>query len=126
MRIVPYSNTLETLAWMDEDNDAPQTINIAIAKKHEAQDEYIQLIVWFAPAIKCVAYWNKSRELNVTELLTVSDEAFIIVCLISYGCCWMTMHKNLVAAWNNRTDPLEELPVRQYLKYENAFIHELY
>ena len=126
MRIVPYSDTLETLTWMDEDNEAPDTINRAIAEKHEAQDEYIQLIVWFAPAIKHVAYWNKSRESNVTELLTVSDEAFIIVCLISYGHHWMTMHKNLVAAQNNRTDPLEELPVRQYLKYENAFIHELY
>ena len=32
MRTVPYSNTLETLAWMDEDNEAPETINIAIAK----------------------------------------------------------------------------------------------
>ena len=111
---------------MNEDNEAPETINRAIAEKCKAQDEYIQLIVWFAPAIKCVAYWNKSRELNVTELLTVSDEAFLIVCLISYGCHWMIMHKNLVAAWNNRTDPLEELLVRQYLKYENAFINEFY
>jgi hypothetical protein len=58
-----------------------QLANKTIAKKCEAQNEYIQLIVQFAPAIKCVTYWNKSRELKVTELLTVSDEAFLSLCL---------------------------------------------
>jgi hypothetical protein len=37
---------------MDEDANAPQTINKAIAKKRQAAEEYIQLIARFAPAIK--------------------------------------------------------------------------
>ena len=112
------SNTHENVVWMDEDSNAHEVINTAISKKWEAKEEYIQLILWFASAIKCVAYWNKSRDLKVTKLLTVSDEAFIIVCLISYGAHWITMHKNQMATQVD-SDALQEkllvsAPVRDF------------
>jgi hypothetical protein len=37
---------------MDEESNACEVINTAISRKREAQEEYIQLICQFAPAIK--------------------------------------------------------------------------
>ena len=102
---------LPSSAWMDEDENALQTINNAIKQKCEAKDEHIQLISQFAPAIKCVSFWNKNKDQKVTELLTVSDEAFLIMCIISYGLHWIAMHRNIVTEWNNSDASLEELPV---------------
>lgn len=96
---------------MKEDSQACQVMNKAIANKRNAPSEYIQLVTRFAPAIKRVAQWNKSRELKVTELLTVSDEAFLIVCLISYGPRWIVMHRNFAATKGRSNANEEELPV---------------
>ena len=109
-----YSHPLSNLAWLDEDAAAPQKVNKAIANKCEAQEDYIQLIIEFALAIKHLTYWNKNKDQKVTELLTVSDEAFLIVCLISYGPHWITMHKNLVATQDNSDVIQEKLRESQY------------
>jgi hypothetical protein len=96
---------------MDENSNACEVINTAISRKREVQEQYIQLIRRFAPAVKRVDQWNKIRHLSVTESLTVSDEAFVISCLISYGARWITMHKNKLAKQEDSDAPQESLPV---------------
>jgi hypothetical protein len=111
------SNTTVTIAWMDEDSNACEVINTAISRKRQAQEQYIQLIRRFAPAVKRVDQWNKIRHLSVTESLTVSDKAFVILCLISYGARWITMHKNKLAKQEDSDAPQESLPVSIHLMF---------
>jgi len=96
---------------MREDPQACKVMNRAMASKRKTPSEYIQLVTRFAPAIKRVAQWNKSRDLKVTELLTVSDEAFLIVCLISYGPRWIAMHQNFQGGKDGNTCNDKNLPV---------------
>ena len=96
---------------MEEDENALQTINSVIEQKHEAKDDYIQLISHFTPAIKHVAYWNKNKDRKITELLTVSDEAFLIVCIINDGLHWITMHRNIAEKWDDVNACPDQLPV---------------
>jgi len=96
---------------MEEDENALQMINSAIKQKCEAKDDYIQLISHFAPVIKHVAYWNKNKDRKITELLTVSDEAFLILCIINYGPHWIAMHRNMAENWDNDSACPDQLPV---------------
>ena len=114
------NTTLTATAWMDEDSNACMVINTAISRKREAQEQYIKLIRRFAPAVKRVAQWNKIRHLSVTESLTVSDEAFVISWLISYGARWITMHKNKLAKQEDSDAPQESLPVSIHLMFLNS------
>ena len=84
---------------MEEDENALQMINSAIKQKCEAKDE--QLIGHLAQAIKHVAYWNKNKDRKITELLTVSDETFLTVCIINYGPHWIAMHRNMAENRDN-------------------------
>jgi hypothetical protein len=96
---------------MEEDENALQMINSVIKHKCEAKDDYIQLISHFAPAIKRVAYWNKNKDRKITELLTASDKAFLIVCIIDYGPRWIAMHRNIAEKWDDVNACPDRLPV---------------
>jgi len=100
-------------AWIKVDEDeALDIINTAIHCKrgsettekseHEEQceenskggDEYIEFIAKFGPAMAGVSYWNNNKANTVvSELLTVSDEAFIHLCIINYGQTWKAQEK---------------------------------
>ena len=55
----------------------------------ESRDDYIKFISHFAPALTGVAFWNNNKMIKpVSELLTVSDEAFLLLCIINYSATW--------------------------------------
>jgi hypothetical protein len=100
-------------AWIKKDEKEASTINtIAIHCKrgsgstekmeHEEQlkdysisgDEYIKFIAKFGPAMAGVSYWNYNKaNIVVSELLTVTDEAFIHLCIINYAKTWKAQEK---------------------------------
>ena len=52
-------------------------------------NDYIKFISHFAPALTGVAFWNNNKMIKpVSELLTVTDEAFILICIINYSATW--------------------------------------
>ena len=52
-------------------------------------DEYINFISHFASALTGVTFWNNNKMTKpVSELLTVTDEAFILLCIINYSATW--------------------------------------
>ena len=57
-------------------------------------NEYIKFIDHFSPALTGVAFWNSNKTTkHVSELLTVTDEAFIHVCIINYSATWKAQEK---------------------------------
>jgi hypothetical protein len=73
----------------DEDDEAVVTMTEAIIHRHKAPEEYIQLLNHFGPALKGTLYWSNNKTTKTTsELLTISDEAFIAICIINYGDRW--------------------------------------
>ena len=56
--------------------------------------EYIKFISHFAPALTGVTFWNKNKMTKpVSELLTVTDEAFLLLCIINYSATWKAQEK---------------------------------
>jgi hypothetical protein len=59
------------------------------------EDKYIKFIAKFGPAMTGVSYWNNNKaNIIVSELLTVTDEAFIHLCMINYAPTWKAQHLN--------------------------------
>ncbi len=57
-------------------------------------DNYIQFLCNFGPAITGTSFWNNNRmSKSANELLTISDEAFIHLCIINYSATWMAQDK---------------------------------
>ena len=69
-------------AWIKEDEDeALNTMQHALVFKRENVNEYIKFINHFGPALTGVAAWNNNKttgKKGPSELLTVTDEAFIL------------------------------------------------
>jgi hypothetical protein len=72
-----------------EEDEAVQTMTEAITHRCKAAEEYVQLIHHYGPALKGTMYWTNNKTIKtVNELLTISDEAFIAICIINYGGHW--------------------------------------
>jgi hypothetical protein len=70
-------------------NEATNIMQSALAFHRVNSDEYITFISHFAPALTGVTFWNKNRMTKpISELLTVTDEAFLLLCLINYSATW--------------------------------------
>jgi hypothetical protein len=55
---------------------------------------YVQFLCNFGPAITRMLFWNnKKMSKCANELLTISDEAFIHLCIINYSATWMAQEK---------------------------------
>ena len=55
---------------------------------------YIQFLCNFGPAITGTSFWNNNKmSKSANELLTISDEAFIHLCIINYSATWMAQEK---------------------------------
>ena len=66
----------------------------ALVFKRKNVNEYIKFINHFGPALRGMAFWNNNKTTKlVSELLTVTDEAFIHLCIINYSATWKAQEK---------------------------------
>ena len=57
-------------------------------------DTYIKFYIYFGPALTGVTFWNNNKNTKMAnELLTISDEAFIHLCIINYSATWKAQEK---------------------------------
>lgn len=82
-------------AWIKEDAIAALDImQDALCFKCENKDGYIKFISHFGPALTGMAFWNNNKTTKlVSELLTITDEAFIHLCIINYSATWKAQEK---------------------------------
>jgi hypothetical protein len=70
-------------------NEASDIMQSALCYKREVTDKYILFLNHFGPALTGVALWNNNKTTKpVSEMLTVTDEAFIHLCIINYSATW--------------------------------------
>lgn len=71
---------------MDEATDIMQ---VALCFKRQNKEKYIQFLSHFGPALTGMAIWNNNKTTKlVSELLSITDEAFIHLCIINYSATW--------------------------------------
>lgn len=84
-------------AWIKEEgDDALDTMQHGITFKRKQVHQYIKFINHFGPALTGVATWNNNKTTGnkaPSELLTVTDEAFIHLCIINYSATWKAQEK---------------------------------
>jgi hypothetical protein len=57
-------------------------------------DIYVQFLCNFGPAITGTSFWNNNKmNKSANELLTISSEAFIHLCIINYSATWKAQEK---------------------------------
>ena len=57
-------------------------------------NEYIKFISHFGPALRGMAFWNANKTTKlVSELITITDEAFIHLCIINYSATWKAQER---------------------------------
>ena len=83
------------LAWIKEDmNAALEIMQTALQYKRHHMNEYATFINHFGPALMGMAFWNNNKTTKlVSELLTITDEAFIHLCIINYSATWKAQEK---------------------------------
>jgi len=61
----------------------------ALCYKRKERNDYIKFISHFGPALTGTAFWNNNKTTKLlSELLTITDEAFIHLCIINYSATW--------------------------------------
>jgi len=66
----------------------------ALTFKRQHESSYIQFLSHFGPALTGMAFWNNNKTTKlVGELLTITDEAFILLCIINYSATWKAQEK---------------------------------
>ena len=93
---VPHcSHYCSRQAWIKEDeNEALDIMQDALNYKRKERNEYIKFISHFGPALTGTAFWNTNKTTKlVSELLTITDEAFIHLCIINYSATWKAQEK---------------------------------
>ena len=82
---------------MKEDEDeALDNVQDALLnkRKNNKNDSYIKFISHFGPALTGTAFWNNNKNTKlVSEILTITDEAFIHLCIINYSATWKAQEK---------------------------------
>ena len=67
----------------------------ALSLKCQKTNEYIKFISHFGPALTGTAFWNNNKTIKLlSELLTITDEAFIHLCIINYSATWKAQEQN--------------------------------
>jgi len=83
-------------AWIKEDDEEALSImqDALYQKREENMDAYIKFISHFGPALTGTTFWNNNRTTKlVSDLLTITDEAFIHLCIINYSATWKAQDK---------------------------------
>ena len=76
---------------------------------YENREAYIKFIGKFGPAMTGVSFWNNNKTNTVlSELLTVTDEAFIHLCMVNYAPTWKAQEKQKSGETNIRV-PVSEI-----------------
>ena len=66
----------------------------ALNFKCKERNDYIKFISRFGPALTGTTFWNTNKTTKlVSELLTITDEAFIHLCIINYSATWKAQEK---------------------------------
>ena len=67
----------------------------ALTFKRQHESSYIQFLSHFGPALTGMAFWNNNNKTTklVGELLTITDEAFILLWIINYSATWKAQEK---------------------------------
>jgi hypothetical protein len=66
----------------------------ALLFKRHTESAYIKFISHFGPAVTGMVFWNNNKTTKrVSELLTITDEAFIHLCIINYSATWKAQEK---------------------------------
>ena len=66
----------------------------ALLSKCQKTMDYIKFISHFGPALMGATLWNNNKTTKlVSELLTITDEAFIHLCIINYSATWKAQEK---------------------------------
>ena len=81
------------LAWMKDENKAGgKRLAKAITQRRNAPTEYTQMLLHFGPALKGSKNWHAAKAvMPIDQLLTISDEAFLAVCIINYSQHWKAL-----------------------------------
>jgi hypothetical protein len=81
----------------EDEEEACRTMQSALTLKrnqHTNYEDYVKFISQFGPALTGMAFWNNNKATKmVSELLTISDEAFIHLCIINYSATWKAQEK---------------------------------
>ena len=84
-------------AWIrkDGEEDARSTMTECLNLIHQNnQDNYIKFIRHYGPALAGIRVWNQNKAVKtVSDLLTITDEAFIHLCIINYSGTWRAQAK---------------------------------
>ena len=83
-------------AWMKEDEEEglDNVQEALLNKRKNKNDSYIKFISHFGPALTGTAFWNNNKNTKlVSEILTITDEAFIHLCIINYSATWKAQEK---------------------------------
>jgi hypothetical protein len=66
----------------------------ALTFKRQDTKKYIKFINQFGPAITGAAFWNNNKTTKqLSDILTITDEAFIYLCIINYSATWKAQEK---------------------------------
>jgi hypothetical protein len=82
---------------------ALEIMQAALCFKRQRIDEYIQFLCHFGPALTGMSVWNnKKTTKSLSDLLTITDEAFIHLCIINYSATWKAQEKKKLGETNVR------------------------
>ena len=87
----------------DDEQDACYFMqnSLVMKRKSDNTEVYIKFISYFGPALTGVSFWNNNKTTkSVNDLLTISDEAFIHLCIINYSATWKAQDKNKQGFYN--------------------------
>jgi hypothetical protein len=83
---------------------------LTLKRHHTNYEDHVKFISHFGPALTGMAFWNNNKATKmVSELLTISDEAFIHLCIINYSATWKAQEKKKLG------ETEEEIPVSRLL-----------
>jgi hypothetical protein len=81
-------------------DEATDTMQCALTFKHQGRDKYIQFLCRFDLALTGMTLWNNNKTTKpLNELLTITDKAFIHLCIINYSATWKAQEEK-----NGETD----------------------
>jgi len=85
---------------------------LTFKRNQRNSEEYVKFISHFGPALTGTTFWNNNKTTKlVSELLTISDEAFIHLCIINYSATWKAQEKKKLG------ETAEEVPVSRSLLF---------